>query len=311
MVSTMLSYGGDEGSIPSGDIKLGAASKVKTIQLGWFLSLYDKVIDAMSLPSKEFLEKSEALWKERHTEYQALYLKWVAEVSKRYRHWRRLVKERPENDAHRKAAYRDYTKAQDTENEFRKLRNEASDNLELRRNQLAKHNKPKSAFAKARQAYLKRPTRALLRLYLIQKARRGNYDERMFDYYKVDSHVNKRCRDAVVRAYAEGLVPTSTRRYPAGAGSYHNARNAKGEGLAIDVGLIETHIGTKYGLDKMRTFQRKEFWRHTKKSGYGDIIELIGPTNNQIILGDRTTTLPEGSALEDQHDDHVHESYRG
>jgi hypothetical protein len=134
----------------------------------------------------------------------------------------------------------------------------------------------------------------------------------MFDYYKVDPHVNKRCRDAIVRAYAEGLVPTSTRRYPVGAGSNHNARNAKGEGLAIDVGLIESHIGTKYGLEKMRAFQRKEFWRHTEKPGvYGDIIELIGPTNNQIILGGRKTTLKEGTALEDQHDDHVHESYRG
>jgi hypothetical protein len=266
----------------------------------------------MSLPSKEFLEKSEALWKERHSKYQALYLNWVAEASKRYQNWRRLVQDRPENDAHRKLAYRDYIKARDTKDEFKKLRNEASENLELRRNQLAKHNKPKSAFAKAQQAYTKRPTRAFLRLYLIQKARRGNYDKRMFDYYKVDPHVNKRCRDAIVRAYAEGLVPTSTRRYPVGAGSNHNARNAKGEGLAIDVGLIESHIGTKYGLEKMRAFQRKEFWRLTNKASvYGDAIELIGPTNNQIILRGRKTTLKKDSALAIQHQDHVHESYRG
>jgi hypothetical protein len=134
----------------------------------------------------------------------------------------------------------------------------------------------------------------------------------MFDYYKVDRHVNKPCREAVVRAYAEGLVPTSTRRYPAGAGSYHNTRNSKGEGLAVDFGLIETHIGTEYGLNKMREFQRKEFWRHTqKKNVYGDIIELIGPTNDEIILRDRATVLAKDSSLGYQHDDHVHESYRG
>jgi hypothetical protein len=160
---------------------------------------------------------------------------------------------------------------------------------------------------RARREYIQNPTRALLRTYLIIQAKRGKFDRRMFRYYGVSPKVNPGCRAATVRAYAHGLVPTSTLRD--GTGSYHAARNAAGEGKAVDFGLIERHIGTKYGRDKLASFQRKEHWRATK--GRIHPIELIGPNNELVILRGRQTDLTEGTPLETQHDNHVHEAYAG
>jgi hypothetical protein len=160
---------------------------------------------------------------------------------------------------------------------------------------------------RARREYIQNPTRALLRAYLIIQAKRGKWDKRMCRYYGVSPHVNPGCRRAIVRAYAHGLVPTSTLR--SGSGSYHAARNAAGEGKAVDFGLIERHIGTKYGRDKLATFQRKEHWRYTK--GRINPAELIGPNNRLIVLRGAQTDLAEGTALENQHDNHVHEAYLG
>jgi hypothetical protein len=160
---------------------------------------------------------------------------------------------------------------------------------------------------RARREYVQNPTRALLRTYLIIQAKRGKWDRRMCRYYGVSPKVNPGCKRAIVRAYAHGLVPTSTLRD--GTGSYHAARNAAGEGKAVDFGLIERHIGTKYGRDKLTSFQRKEHWRWTK--GRISPVELIGPSNGMIVLKGKSTYLVEGSPLENQHDNHVHEAYLG
>lgn len=162
-----------------------------------------------------------------------------------------------------------------------------------------------------RREYVANPTRAALRAYLIVQARRGIYDERMFRYYDVSPFVNAACRRAVVRAYADGLVPTSTRRLPVSrTASFHQRRNSRGEGMAVDFGLIERHIGTRYGRDKMVAFQRAELRRDRSRAILG-LTELIGPDNEAIILRGRETDLVEGTALEQQHDTHVHEAYAG
>jgi hypothetical protein len=164
------------------------------------------------------------------------------------------------------------------------------------------------SLSKLRKQYIHHPTRAALRLYLIAKARRGRYDERMFRYYGVDPHVNDGCRRFVARGYADGLVPTSSRRWPVGTNSYHNMRNANGDGKAVDMGLIERHIGTRYGRDKMVRFQRAEEAAFAR--GHRDhMIELIGPDNDAVVLDGRQTNLVEGTPLENQHDNHVHGAF--
>lgn len=137
----------------------------------------------------------------------------------------------------------------------------------------------------------------------------GRFDKRMCAYYGVSPHVNAGCRAAICRAFAAGLVPTSTKRTGSN-GSFHNARNARGEGMAVDFGLRRTLIGTRKGLDRMTTFQRKELWRYRKERLHG-MIELIGPDNRMTVLKGRETDLAEGTALEQMHDNHVHEAYNG
>lgn len=151
---------------------------------------------------------------------------------------------------------------------------------------------------KLRKKYIAYPTRAGLRLYLIYKARRGKYDKRMFRYYGVPPISDRHLKTAVVRAYAMGLVPTATTNGKHSPTSYHRL------GKAVDFGLIERHIGTKYGLNKLKDFQRGEYV-HYKSHG---MVEVIGPVNNWCVLRGRKVTLQEGTLLEDMHDNHVHEA---
>jgi hypothetical protein len=55
----------------------------------------------------------------------------------------------------------------------------------------------------------------------------------------------------------------------------------------------------------MERFQRAEFGRRAKTHA----VELIGPINDQIVLAGGVSPLPEGAALEDQHDNHVHGAF--
>ena len=145
-----------------------------------------------------------------------------------------------------------------------------------------------------------------LRLWLTAKARAGKFDPRMCAYYGVSPKVNADCRKAICRAYAAGLVPTSTLRTGSG-GSYHNQRDANGDGRGVDFGLRRQLVGTQRGLARMIKFQRQEHWR--RRAGKIDPIELIGPDNRLIVLRGRETDLAEGTGLEQQHDNHVHEAY--
>ena len=104
-----------------------------------------------------------------------------------------------------------------------------------------------------------------------------------------------------MRGFAAGLVPTSTLRFPVGGGSWHQARDEKGRGRAVDMGLRPDLIGTLKGRQRMVDFQRSEFSR-----GGAFWQEVLGPDNSRCILKGHVTTLAEGTALENQHDTHVH-----
>lgn len=167
-----------------------------------------------------------------------------------------------------------------------------------------------SALSRARARYLERRTGERLRRYLTIKAALGRFDVRMCAYYGVSAKVNAGCRRAVCRAYAAGLVPTSTTAGRHAPGSFHGRRNRHGEGMAVDFGLRRELVGTAKGLERLRTFQRREHWRR-RRGRLPGLVELIGPTNTLIVLARQETNLVEGAPLEQQHDDHVHEAYDG
>jgi hypothetical protein len=156
---------------------------------------------------------------------------------------------------------------------------------------------------KAAATYAKNPSNANLRAYLRLKAMAGRFDERMAAYYGVSTKVNPACKRAICRAYVAGLVPTST------TGGVHSPTSFHALGQAVDFGLRREEIGTAKGTKRLRTFQRKEFWRH-RRGGLQRMVELIGPMNNRVILRAKETVLAEGAALENAHDNHVHEAYR-
>lgn len=162
---------------------------------------------------------------------------------------------------------------------------------------------------RARRRYLQNPTRPLLRSYLIVKARRGHFDPRMCTLHGVSPDVNVGCRRYIARGYAALLVPTSTLRFPVGAGSWHNARTDKGEGQAADLGVVPSLVGTRTHVRRLAKFQRAEFaaWKRGERPR---MLELIGPDNDAVVLRSHDSELVEGTPLERQHDNHDHAAFR-
>jgi hypothetical protein len=155
-----------------------------------------------------------------------------------------------------------------------------------------------------RRIWRKKRTNDALRAYLKAKAACGFWDDRYCDYYGVSPDVVGGARRFIMRGYARGLVPTSTKREPVGAGSYHNARDAKGRGKGVDLGR-RRHISAAKGMAMQARFQRSEFraWQRGKRP---NMVELIGPDNNHTVLRDAHSPIGEGTPLETQHDTHVH-----
>jgi lysozyme len=153
---------------------------------------------------------------------------------------------------------------------------------------------------RARSKYLDTRLNSALRIYLISKARLGLWDDRYLLYWGVNGNVNDRVKRFWTRAYAAGLVPTSGRRSPRFPGdNSHHIRGSAG-----DVGLRRELIGTAKGVARMIRFQAAELKRARRTKAVE--LELIGPNNWDTILGGRETDLAEGTALEQQHDTHVH-----
>lgn len=70
-------------------------------------------------------------------------------------------------------------------------------------------------------------------------------------------------------------------------------------------------IGGAKAARLLANFQLKEHERFHNHKLRHDLVELIGPTNTLVVLRDVETDLAEGTPLENQHDNHVHEAYRG
>ena len=151
-----------------------------------------------------------------------------------------------------------------------------------------------------RRSYLAHPSKRALRAYLRVKASRGTFDSRMFHYYAgIPENVVEHAKRAVRRAYARGLVVTATRN------GTHSRTSLHPSGRATDFGLVESEIGTDRGRRRLVNFQRSEYeeWAAGNRP---NLLELIGPNNNLIVLRGQRTSLPEGSPLENMHDNHVH-----
>jgi hypothetical protein len=147
---------------------------------------------------------------------------------------------------------------------------------------------------RARRRFLQTGSDRALRVYLISKARLGVWDERYLLHFGVNGDVNRDIKRFFTRAFAAGLVPTSGRRYD--PGSHHH------DGNAGDAGLRRELIGTPEGRARLRRFHAAEYNRR----GRTRPIELIGPINDKQVLGGVDGVLPEGTPLEEQHDNHVH-----
>jgi hypothetical protein len=110
-------------------------------------------------------------------------------------------------------------------------------------------------------------------------------------------NVTMSVRAYVRRGVAAGLVCTSTTDGQHAPSSFHFS------GRAADLGLPASLIGTAKGRNRMVTFQRKE--------AHGPIhhAELFGPDNHANVKNGQIITLQEGTALENQHDNHVHGAF--
>lgn len=129
-----------------------------------------------------------------------------------------------------------------------------------------------------------------MRLSLRRKARRGIWDDRFLNGHP---KVNASLHPVIMRAVAFGLDVTSTRDGVHAPKSFHY------EGRAVDFG---SNRGFRpWTLQKLLRFQRREHTRHGK--GYS---ELFGPSNYANRKWGRKIVLPEGSAIETLHDNHVH-----
>jgi GH25 family lysozyme M1 (1,4-beta-N-acetylmuramidase) len=157
---------------------------------------------------------------------------------------------------------------------------------------------------RARRKWLATGANEALRVYLISKARLGRWDDRYCMFFGVDPQVTPEVRAYITRAYAAGLVPTSTTGGSHSPNSFHFQRIG-GRGRAADIGLRSDLIGTSKGLDRMRKFQAREFASRESRHP----VELIGPDNDLCVLNGVVSPLGEGTALEEMHDNHVHGAF--
>jgi lysozyme len=164
---------------------------------------------------------------------------------------------------------------------------------------LTKQERLLARMRRARRVFLATGSNDALRVMLVCKARLGLYDERYHLFFGPPTNVTGDVKRFITRAYARGLVPTSTTNGDHAPGSFHF------QNRAADIGLRTDLVGTTKGLRRMERFQRAEFRRRGKTNP----IELIGPINGQVVLSGVATSLQEGQALENQHDNHVHGAF--
>lgn len=125
---------------------------------------------------------------------------------------------------------------------------------------------------------------------LRRKARRGVWDNR---YLSGHPDVTHRLYPIIMEAVARGLVVTSTRDGVHAPTSFHYS------GRAVDFGRAGGY--RRWFLPRLVSFQRHLHTKHGRK-----LAELFGPSNRANRKYGRAISLPEGSPLEQLHDNHVH-----
>jgi hypothetical protein len=114
-------------------------------------------------------------------------------------------------------------------------------------------------------------------------------------------NITRACKRAAVRIVNAGLVVTSTTDGQHAKTSLHYARPPRRKkGHAID-GAPLNSLSHEKRLERMRRFQRAELERGARLYD-----ELFGPLNDHCVKNGMRITLANHSALEDQHDTHVH-----
>lgn len=110
------------------------------------------------------------------------------------------------------------------------------------------------------------------------------------DFNGCPSNVTERIKTIVVAANKAGLYVTATTNGTHASTSYHY------QGRAVDVAAPMDSAG----IARMVKFQR-ELASHP--AGF---LEVFGPDNGACVKNGVRISLAEGTALEDQHDNHVH-----
>lgn len=114
-------------------------------------------------------------------------------------------------------------------------------------------------------------------------------------------NITRACRRAAKRIVRAGLVVTATTDGQHAATSLHFPRPPRRKkGHAVD-GAPLNSLSHEKRLARLRRFQRAELRRGVRLYD-----ELFGPINGACIKNGVQITLANHSALEDQHDNHVH-----
>lgn len=108
--------------------------------------------------------------------------------------------------------------------------------------------------------------------------------------------ITREVRRVIVHGLEHGLIVTSTTDGGHAPTSFHFTK----PGRAVDLG--NEVPGTPAARARMVAFQRFLL----NKFGPGAFLELFGPENSLAVKNGVQFTLPEGSALENLHDTHVH-----
>lgn len=113
------------------------------------------------------------------------------------------------------------------------------------------------------------------------------------DFNGHPSNVNADVRAVIAKANSFGLYVTSTTDGSSHSSSswHYTWNNADGKGGAVDLG------GT---VSAMENFQR---WCYDNAEKFR---EVIGPNNGLMVKNGSRYSLPEGSSLENMHDNHDH-----
>jgi hypothetical protein len=123
------------------------------------------------------------------------------------------------------------------------------------------------------------------------------------------SNVTRRVKYVIRRAHKHGLVVTSTTDGGHADFSWHKivlGRNRRGH--AVDVGFTQhdiDHLSPHERRRRLIDFQTSEYKR-ARRLGFRTYKELLGPHDGLCILQGRPVGLVNGTALENQHDNHVH-----